>query len=287
MSTTAVLASIRLNPRNFPQMRRQPRRAFDAIRFDSNNDCNVHCVYCHSPRSDALVDLEEFRDYLHRCVAGVEQFQMGCGMEPTLDARLCDFLEAVAQARLQPKSVRLQTNGILLHRHEPERMAAAGLSVLSVSVDSALAGTHQDLRGGTSLDKVEHNMREFRLRCPAVRLATLTTVTRANIAQLEDLVAWGIELGVTHFTFRQMFHDPDSDLVDHARMRELLAPAPEFAAARQRIQARFGGKVAFGFLDSDTLLGEIARTSAASRDFILGSRPGDRSAPARPAVSQE
>ncbi len=76
-----------LNAYNFRRMRKQPAEAYEFIRFDPNNDCNVHCVYCHNPRSKDTVPTEELQSFLDENVESIQNFQMGCIMEPTLDRR--------------------------------------------------------------------------------------------------------------------------------------------------------------------------------------------------------
>ena len=207
-----TVADFQLNVHNIKLLMGRPPRPFGALRFDSNNDCNVHCVYCHNPRSSGLIDREDFKTFLDDSVVGTEVFQIGCIMEPTLDERMCDFMHIVAQSPARPRSsFRLQTNGILLHRHDAGKMQAAGLTHLSVSVDSAATSTHKDLRGGTSLAKVERNLRTFHRSCPSVHIVFLTTVTSANIAGLRELIKWGLDVGATSFVFRQVFHHPTRD----------------------------------------------------------------------------
>ena len=88
-----------------------------------------------APRKEQLIDLDEFRAFVSEKVTGVRLFQFGCVMEPTLDKRLCDFMAAVAASPAAPShEFRLQTNGILLHRHDVARMLAAGLTLLTISV---------------------------------------------------------------------------------------------------------------------------------------------------------
>jgi MoaA/NifB/PqqE/SkfB family radical SAM enzyme len=262
-----IVDDFQLGFRNVHELLEAPRRAFRALRFDSNNDCNVRCVYCHNPRSEDLVELDDFRRALASGVESVDLFQVGCAMEPTLDQRLCDFLEAIAQSHLRPRRVRLQTNGILLHRHDHARMVAAGLNALSVSVDSASAETHRDLRGGTSLARVDGNLREFRRLCPQVPIETLTTVTAANIDELEELVAWGLELGIGRFTFRQMFYFEGSRDVQHDRMPALMVTSRRFLAARDRVQARFGRLAQVVFMDDGQLKQAAENTRNASGSY--------------------
>jgi MoaA/NifB/PqqE/SkfB family radical SAM enzyme len=215
-------------------------------------------------------------------VTSLEEFQIGCKMEPTLDPRLCDFMDIVATSPVPPpQRFRLQTNGILLHRHDAVRMRAAGLTHLSVSVDSPHASTHKDLRGGTSLAKVERNLRAFRQACPAIRMIFLTTVTSANIGSLRDLITWGLDVGAQEFVFRQMFYRPESEVVDHARMPSLLVSAEDFAECRNRITGEFARRARIHFLDDATLVGGAVRAAAASETpyertrTILGGRQRD------------
>src|SRR5688572_14759891 len=122
-----MLKDAQLNIYNIQKMRAQASQKFDFLRCDSNNDCNVHCVYCHNHRSKELLDTTEFREFLHKNVVRIKHFQMGCIMEPTLDPRLCDLMLLVADSPGKPtRSFRLQTNGILLHKHDYGKMHDAG-----------------------------------------------------------------------------------------------------------------------------------------------------------------
>src|SRR5690242_106971 len=137
-------ASVQLNVHTAAALLARPAAAYQMIKLDPNDTCNLHCVYCHIPRSVQVLDLEVFRRFMHERVLDLESFQVGCIMEPTLDRRLCDFMEAVAGSPARPRSIfRLQTNGLLLHRHDHARMAAAGLNLLTVSIDSVRAATQR------------------------------------------------------------------------------------------------------------------------------------------------
>src|SRR2546426_7382460 len=108
-----MLKDSQLNVYNIKQMRAQVPQAFDFIRFDPNNDCNVHCVYCHNPRSKDTVPTEELQSFLDENVESIQNFQLGCIMEPTLDRRLADtFLLIVESKTRSSKRVILPTNAI-------------------------------------------------------------------------------------------------------------------------------------------------------------------------------
>src|SRR5712691_13091708 len=135
-----------LNVHNFQTMRAQPPEEFEALRIDSNNDCNVHCVYCHNDRSKDVISSEDLQAFLHQNVVSVENAQVGCVMEPTLDPRLADVVSMIAASKARgTETFILHFYGIVLHRHDLERMRDAGLTHLSVSIDAADPAIHKAL----------------------------------------------------------------------------------------------------------------------------------------------
>jgi MoaA/NifB/PqqE/SkfB family radical SAM enzyme len=243
-----------LNVYNIKQLRAQAPQEFDFVRFDPNNDCNLHCVYCHNHRSKDVVDTDEFRDFLECNITSVENFQVGCIMEPTLDSRLCELMLMIAHSRGKPRKMFfLQTNGILLHMHDFGKMRDAMLTHLSVSVDSSNPVTFRLLRGGTNMSKVHSNIVAFRKACPLVEVMFITTVTSLNVHEMEALVAFGIDLGVIKFTFREVFYHPENNMVDHKKMPGLLLKKNDFSQMKKGLLARFGNMANFDFADTPTL----------------------------------
>jgi MoaA/NifB/PqqE/SkfB family radical SAM enzyme len=266
---TAVLPPRRdcqLNVYNIAQLRHEPADRFRFLRFDPNNTCNVHCVYCHNHRNADVVSTEDLEAFLDRNVISVWHFQLGCVMEPTLDPRLADLALLVGRHRTRPrKGFVLQTNGILLHMHDHGKLREAGLTCLSVSIDSSDPDIHRQLRGGTSIAKVGRNLAEFSRHCPGVGVAFITTVTRLNLPALPNLVRYGLDLGVTHFCFREVFYFPDNGVVDHARMRDLVLRPGEFQEMAKALRATFGRRVKLDFADSGRLSDSERRMRRDSR----------------------
>ena len=243
-----------LNVYNFATMRAQPPEEFDVLRIDTNNDCNVHCVYCHNHRSKELIPIEDLSAFLEQNIVSVDNFQVGCIMEPTLDPRLADVVSLLAGFRTPAmQSFMLQTNGILLHMHDHDKMREAGLTELSVSIDAADPAIHKALRGGTSMAKVHGNIAAFRKNCPSVKVTFIATVTTLNIGGMSELVQFGLSLGVEKFVLREVFYHPSSNVVDHSRMPSLVLQENEFAGMKERVLGQFEGKAEFVFADSPTL----------------------------------
>jgi MoaA/NifB/PqqE/SkfB family radical SAM enzyme len=249
-----MISDFQLNVYNFDEaLQAQPNR-YSTIRFDPNNTCNLHCVYCHNHRSDQIIDADRFRKFLSEKVQQVDYFQVGCIMEPTLDRRLTDFLLAIASSAARPTNTfMLQTNGILLHTHDTAKIVDAGLTNLSVSLDVADPQTQKELRSGMSLAKVVRNIENFRKAAPDVAVEIISVVTTSNISQVQGLVDLAINLGVRRVIFRELLYYPDSNVVDHARMRELLLRDGEFQAMADSIKERFTDRIEMVFAPNDML----------------------------------
>jgi molybdenum cofactor biosynthesis enzyme MoaA len=251
---TATIEDGQVNVYNFKTLMEQPFSNYGSLRFDPNNTCNLRCVYCHNHRSDEIIDSDHFRTFLHAKVGRVLNFQVGCIMEPTMDKRLADIVLLIAESPAKPAyDFILQTNGLLLHRHDEGKLRDACLTRLSVSMDAADPALQKDLRGGTSLEKVLRNIRGFMAACPQTRVEFITTVTRGNIDKVDELVAVGLNMGVTRFIFREVFYYPDNNVVDHSRMPELVLHKGEFRQMMDRVLGRFEGTADFTFVDNHTL----------------------------------
>jgi hypothetical protein len=127
-----------LNAYNLPAMLDRAPAVYSALRFDPNITCNVQCVYCHNHRSSDIVPTNAFLRIITGKIVTLHTFPMGCVMEPTLDARMCDLLVALRQSPARPTDATiLQTNGILLHQHDSSKLRDAGLTHLALSIDAA------------------------------------------------------------------------------------------------------------------------------------------------------
>jgi MoaA/NifB/PqqE/SkfB family radical SAM enzyme len=266
-----VIADFQLDVGNFDKAILSEPNRYSVIRFDPNNTCNLHCVYCHDRRSDRTIDVDLFRQFLSEKVLEVAYFQVGCGMEPTMDRRLTDFLAVIGNSPSRPKDTFvLQTNGILLHTHAAAKMVDAGLTSLSVSLDVADPQTQKELRGGMSLAKVVRNIENFRKAAPSISLEIISVVSSSNIEQMPGLVDLAINLGAKHVIFRELLYYPESDIVDHARMPKLLLRHGEFQAMMEALNASYADRIKMYFAPNDTLDASARLMLSESRaDFEL------------------
>lgn len=254
MTDSQPVAGAHLNVNCLDVMQAKPRLTYTWLRFDSNDDCNLHCVYCHNSRSKGEFDLQVFRDFLRDKVERLENFQFGCRMEPTLDPRLVEFIEALHDAPVRPTGrVVLQTNATLLNRHDAKRMQRAGLTDLHLSVDTIDPEVFAELRGGAKVERIIRNMNSFRSQCPEVTLRFIVTVARANRDHIAALIDYAHSLGVKAVVLREVFHAPGGKTVDDAKMAQLVLPEGDFAALAREMEDRFGGRIHLNYTDASGL----------------------------------
>ena len=259
------MKKIRLNPKTIDGLLTLPPADYDWIGFDPVDNCNLHCVYCHNARTKALIDLDKLSHFLENNIKSVEMFQFGCVMESTLDARLVDIMEMVSKSSARPtQGMRIHTNGTMLSRHDDVRMIEAGLTEISVSIDTVEADTFKLLRGGAKLEKALRNLRNIKEKHPQLLMRFVPTINTANIDQVEGLIEYGLSMGVSNFAFREMFHYPTSNIVDHNKMLGLLLPEGAFAEMRDWIEAKYGTSLTLHFSDDKTCKPERDKISVDS-----------------------
>jgi len=120
------------------------------IDLNLNNACNLKCSYCftNSPKGDhakdtlptaVIADLANQADEL-----GIFEFDLQGGELLLRPEILFEVLEAI---KLERFYFYLTTNGYFLDEKMAQRLAKAGVSRVSVSVDSMDEKTHDEIRG--------------------------------------------------------------------------------------------------------------------------------------------
>jgi len=282
-NSSSVISDCQLNVYNFKTLQGQPPMRYEALRFDPNNTCNLHCVYCHNHRSNKIIDTDALRQFLVTKILGVSFFQVGCIMEPTLDHRLADIIEMIGVSPARPAGTfLLQTNGLLLHKHDQAKMVAAGLTNLAVSLDAADPQMQRELRGGMSLKKVVRNVEDFKRAVPTVFVEFISVVTSANIGQMESLVDLALGLGVERVVFREVLYYPSNNIVDHSKMPNLILRPGEFAAMTEHIGSRFEDRIKLLFAPNNDLnasalrIAENSQRAGSSLEPLFHRKPKSR-----------
>ncbi|MDB4933269.1 MAG: Neopullulanase [Labilithrix sp.] len=175
--------------------------------FSITERCNLRCAHCitHAPeltksgaaRTMTPAVLDALRDHLGLGT----YFAFVHGGESLTAPILFDVMRAIREARgAEPYVAHLLTNGLLLGARAAERLADAGVSSISVSLDGATAATNDAIRLGGRFDDVKANLEEVLAwrRCEAVdlRIGLSFVVLQQNLHELGAFVDLAAALGV-------------------------------------------------------------------------------------------
>lgn len=219
---------------------------FKEILLDTNDFCNLQCVYCHNGRSKSKISIEDFNNFLLTQVASVYNFQIGCGMEPTVDNRLLEFVKIISTSHAKPRnSFRLQTNATLIHRHNIEALYDNGINNFTISIDSLDPAIHKEQRDNSDLQQILDNIKLIKVKCKRAPIHFITTVTSKSINSLEDLILYAISSKISLIELRQMFYKPYGKEVikDHNKMKELIIDSETFKNKTNILKQKYKHKI--------------------------------------------
>lgn len=181
------------------------------VYVEPTNRCNELCGTC--PRTfftrepEADLDLARFVHVLDQ-FPGVERVVLHGVGEPLL-AR--DLPAMVAEANARGARVLFNSNALALHRRLAERLVAAGLDELRVSMDAADPRTYRVIRG---VDGFEKAMRRVTDLCRLLRergaarprVALVFMAMRENVAELPAVIERAGEIGAHAVVLQRLVH---------------------------------------------------------------------------------
>jgi radical SAM protein with 4Fe4S-binding SPASM domain len=181
------------------------------VYVEPTNRCNELCQTC--PRTfftrepEADLDYERFMRVLDQ-FPGVERVVLHGVGEPLL-AR--DLPRMVAEANRRGARVLFNTNALALHRRLAERLVAAGLDELRVSMDAADPRTYRAIRGVDGFAKAMRRTSDFcrllgELGADRPRVTLVFMAMRENLAELPRVIARAGEMGVHTVVLQRLVH---------------------------------------------------------------------------------
>lgn len=182
-------------------------RAFDHcvplnVTLELTLRCNLRCVHCYNfdrdrpypigRRDDELADDEVLRILGEVHAAGCLEITFSGG-EAMLHPRITDF---AAHARSLGMAVRIKSNGTLFSPAMVERLAAAGVHAVDISLYGAAAETHDRfVRKPGAFAQTLDGIRAAHEHGMNTQLSIV--LVRANAGELEGMIALARSLGVT------------------------------------------------------------------------------------------
>ncbi|MEO5860027.1 MAG: GTP 3',8-cyclase MoaA [Pyrinomonadaceae bacterium] len=134
-------------------------RKISDLRISLTDRCNFRCFYClpngEPPlaRRETILTFEEIERIARIFVSlGIEKIRL-TGGEPLIRRDVPELVKKLSALRPELKDIALTTNGFDLPRHA-KALKAAGLSRVTISLDSLDPNNFEDITGVDALDKV-------------------------------------------------------------------------------------------------------------------------------------
>lgn len=245
----------RISSKNINQIKFDKPQNFSQIMLDTNLTCNLHCLYCHNDRTTKLLDKNDLIKFIDEQIDSVDAFQFGCQMEPTMDRRLGELLKLVSKSKARPRNCfRLQTNGILLNKHNLDDFKEAGISLFTISLDTLDPEVHKELRGGSDIQKILTNIINLRKSWDDVEIKFVTTLNKLNINLLEDVIKYAVDNKIDGICIRNMFYFPNSSIIqDHEKMQAIVLDNEVFLNETNALKEKYKNYISFNINDEEFL----------------------------------
>jgi MoaA/NifB/PqqE/SkfB family radical SAM enzyme len=190
-----------------PQERSKPRRRWQLLQVEPAIACNLRCVMCpwreiSANSSNQGLMSRDVWDAIRPHLPEVQSVDFTGGGEPLLQPKLAEW---IAEAKDAGCETGFLSNGLLLKRQKLERILAAGLDWVCISMDGATADLYEKIRIGSSFDRVYENVSSIAELREAKTPKTMINfvIMDINIHQMEEIVRLAAQLGVDQVNFKQ------------------------------------------------------------------------------------
>lgn len=182
--------------------RRDPRQGPKRLLLEPTTSCNYHCLMCtdHSPLLDShvaaqVMPWEQIERLLRDAAAmGAEEIWLAGRGEPLLHPKITEIVALAASLGMHSM---ITTNGGRLNEALADQLCDAGLSQLSVSINSGSPNTYARVHGVPSEERTRilSVMRRVSARPRPPALFASMVVLKPNAPELLDFVRDGISAG--------------------------------------------------------------------------------------------
>lgn len=227
-----------------------------ALRMDTNNTCNLRCIYCTiNDRSGPAEYMSptDFSRVATLLLRDCHYVSLSCATEPLMSPHFRDFIEMLGTYDVP--ETHFITNGQLLTEEIIRTSVISRIGSVTLSIDGATSDTYATIRGA-SLDRVidwlrlfDCVKREYRSQVPLVRVQyTFFRYNAWEIIPFIERYHWYLqEINYTHLSPLDLFGHPLLERISVDEYREIKSRVLECAARFQ-----IGCKVSFNqFNDSE------------------------------------
>lgn len=210
------------------------------VQLDLSWACNLHCKHCYLGNKelrDKPLTQKEWEDVIIQLVGmGVPKVAF-LGGEPLLYPFFFNLAVFSVERGLR---IYTTTNGTLITPEICQRFVDAGFTEIDVSLDGASKETHEFLRGSGTFEKTVHGI-ELLVK-HGLRVKSSTALSRINIGEIDLLLHFGREIGLSEMYFNSMLPSGAGKTIqDHVvnidDWRIVQSELKEWNAKRQRPKA--------------------------------------------------
>ena len=205
----------------FRRVARLPYR----IQIETTNRCNLTCAVCPRQRMglpERDLPLATYEAILDR-LDGVRELNLTGWGEPLLHPELVQMID-LAKQKLPAAKMRFTTNGVLLTPETTDRLLAAGLDDLAVSIDE-VSSRGTEYHGHEPQQLVRENVKYLCRQKPKGFTVSLYCLMCGRVEAIEELIDFAAEAGVDAFQLIRIEREDDD------------TPRPTWQQERELIQA--------------------------------------------------
>lgn len=185
----------------------QEKRRWRLLQAESSLACNLQCVMCpwrgtfQAAAGNGIMS-QEVWEAIKPHLSQVLSVDFSGGGEPLLQPRLEQW---IMEAKGAGCEVGFLTNGLLMVKEKAKRMINEGLDWIGFSMDGATAGMYEEIRKGSSFERVCENLATVAaLQIGKVPKTMINFVLMdMNFHQVDEIVRLAARLGVDQVNFKQ------------------------------------------------------------------------------------
>lgn len=182
----------------------RPPRYLPVLLMFLTNRCNLRCKMCgvYQSGQDCIgneLTTEQWKSVLDSAADNLKTTLISIsGGEPLLRPDLFDIIRHAADKGM---AVHVCTNATLLSQAHVEKFRNAGLTAVSLSIESPDAAEHDYLRGEGTHAAAVSAIQRLRETAPEIRIGINYLITRRNFRSMADMVAFAETEGVHQIKF--------------------------------------------------------------------------------------
>lgn len=182
----------------------RPPRYLPVLLMFVTDHCNLRCRMCGVCELEKLragepeLSTEEWFAVLDSAARLGTMLVSISGGEPLLRRDLYDI---IGRARGHGMTVHLCSNGALMTPSHAERLAAAGVSTFSISLEGPEGAHHDHLRGAGTHAAALEAIRLVREKGPGIRIGINYLITKGNFRNMPEMLAFAEGVGAHQVKF--------------------------------------------------------------------------------------